>query len=114
MAFYYFHIEDGAQRSAERIDLPSLEAARGQATAYLSALMHDAGTAPGTGDAWQLRVTDEMGLVCFSLQFAALGKAAQGVHSYRSGFTRALRRLTPSRCEEGQASMRWNVEAGSG
>lgn len=84
MPLYYFHIEDGTPRGdPEGIDLPDAAAARRQAEHWFNALMAGSQAVLTDGDAWQVRVTDEAGHDCFSLQFAPAGPAVQGIHDYR-------------------------------
>lgn len=83
MSLFYFCIEDGTfEHPPERLELPSLDAARSHAASLSQALIAEGGSRFACGEAWQMRVTDESGFVCFALQFTAASAQAAGLNSY--------------------------------
>jgi hypothetical protein len=77
MPRYFFHLEDGASRKdAEGMELSGLDAAREHAVRHFAeALRHSTRAFWDSGD-WVMRITDEKGLVFFTLHFAATVAAA--------------------------------------
>lgn len=85
MSLFYFLVEDGTFAHApERIDLPTLDAARLHAATLSQRLIAEGQGRFARGEAWQLRVTDESGFVCFALQFTAASAQMAGLNSYLS------------------------------
>jgi len=79
MPRYFFHMEDGAIHADEEgVDLAGLDAAREHAVCYFGELLRDAPRAFWAHDDWMMRVTDETGLVFFTLHFTATYAAASG------------------------------------
>ena len=79
MPKYFFHVEDGAIHADEEgMDLAGLDAAREHAVCYFAELLRDAPRAFWIHDDWMMRVTDETGLVFFTLHFTATHAAASG------------------------------------
>ena len=79
MPRYFFHVEDGAGHvDKEGVELAGLEAARQHAVCYFGELLCDAARDFWTRDAWLMRVTDETGLIYFTLHFTATIAAAGG------------------------------------
>ena len=84
MSLFYFLIEDGTfEHQPERLDLPNLDAARMHAAALSQVLIAEGRGRFTRGEAWQMRVTDETGFTCFSLQFIAVVTQMDGRNSYR-------------------------------
>jgi len=77
MPHYFFHVDDGASHiDADGIELSGLDAAREHAVRYFAELLRDsARTFWDRGD-WAMRVTDQAGLVFFTLHFTATVAAA--------------------------------------
>lgn len=77
MPRYFFHVEDGVSHAdAEGLELRGIEAAREHAVSYFAELLRDA---PGNfwkDEDWVMRVTDETGLIFFTLHFTATIAAA--------------------------------------
>ncbi len=85
MSFFYFMIEDGTfEHQPERLDLPNLDAARMHAASLSQGLIAEGRGRFARGEAWQMRVTDEAGFTCFSLQFTAVVQPMGGRNSYRA------------------------------
>ena len=79
MPRYFFHVEDGAShQDAEGLELNGLDAAREHAVAYFAELLRDSARAFWKNGDWLMRVTDETGLIFFTLHFAAVIAAAGG------------------------------------
>jgi hypothetical protein len=75
MARYFFNIEDGASIPDKTgTELPNLRSARMEAVRLSGKLLHEE---PDlfwdSGDDWKMIVTDDAGLILFSLHFAASG-----------------------------------------
>lgn len=84
MSFFYFLIKDGTfEHLPERVDLPSLDAARLHAATLSQRLVAESRGCFARGEAWQMHVTDESGFACFSLQFTA-NVPTGGRYSYRA------------------------------
>lgn len=103
MPRYFFHLHDGIEHP-DRLgkDLPSLEAARGHAAAYLGELLRDGGDAIWNGEDWRLNVADETGLILLTIDIFAFESAA-GLQLARSEF-RLGHRARPSAADEIQIS----------
>lgn len=85
MSFFYFAIEDGTfEHQPERLELPNLDAARSHAALLSQRLIAEGRGRFARGEAWQMRVTDEAGFTCFSLQFTAVVQPMGGRNSYRA------------------------------
>jgi hypothetical protein len=85
VSLYYFLIEDGTfEHLPERLDLPNLDAARLHAANLSQTLIAEGRGRFARGEAWQMRVTDEGGFTCFSLQFTAVLTPMGGRNSYRA------------------------------
>jgi len=85
VSLFYFLVEDGTfEHQPERLDLPSLDAARMHAATLSQALIAQGHGRFARGEAWQMRVTDEAGFTCFSLQFTAVMAPTGGRNSYRA------------------------------
>lgn len=79
MPRYFFHVEDGTVHADhEGMELSGLDAAREHAVCYFAELLRDAPKAFWNHDDWTMRVTDETGLVFFTLHFTATLSAAGG------------------------------------
>lgn len=79
MPRYFFHMEDGAiHTDREGMVLGGLDAAREHAVCYFAELLRDAPRSFWSDDDWLMRVTDERGLVYFTLHFSATVAAAGG------------------------------------
>ena len=79
MPRYFFHVEDGTNHiDQEGTELGCLEAARQHAVGYFSELLRDASRKFWSHDDWTMRVTDETGLIYFTLHFTATIAAAGG------------------------------------
>lgn len=79
MPRYFFHVEDGAcHADAEGLELSGLDAAREHAVSYFAELLRDAPRAFWNDEDWLMRITDEHGLVFFTLHFTATVAAAGG------------------------------------
>ena len=85
MSLFHFLIEDGTfEHRPETLDLPTLDAARLHAAALSQALIAEGRGRFARGEAWQMRVTDEGGFTCFSLQLTAVTTPVGGRNSYRA------------------------------
>ena len=85
MSLFYFRVEDGTfEHPPERLHLPNLDAARLHAATLAQTLIAEGQGRFARGEAWQMRVTDESGFVCFALQFTAATPQIAGLHSYLS------------------------------
>ena len=79
MPRYFFHVDDGAVHSdGEGMDLGGLDAAREPAVCYFAELLRDAPRAFWKQRDWLMRVTDETGMIFFTLNFTATNSAAGG------------------------------------
>lgn len=79
MSRYFFHVEDGLVHvDGEGVELSGLDAAREHAVSYFAELLRDSADAFWSSREWLMRVTDEQGLVFFTLHFAAVVAAAGG------------------------------------
>ncbi len=79
MPRYFFHVEDGAShRDVEGLELNGLDAAREHAVAQFADLLRCSARAFWKSGDWLMRVTDETGLIFFTLHFAAVTAAAGG------------------------------------
>ena len=77
MPRFFFHLHDGTDHpDREGSFLPSLEAARGHAAAYLGKLLRDGGNEIWNGEDWRLNVADETGLVLLTIYIFAIESAA--------------------------------------
>lgn len=84
MPRYFFHVEDGAVHADEEgMELSGLEAAREHAVCYFAELLRDAPKAFWNHDDWIMRVTDQTGLIFFTLHFTATHSAAGGGGRHR-------------------------------
>jgi hypothetical protein len=65
---YHFNLHDGpALSGSDETELPNLPAARKEALRFVGSLLIDEPDAFWASDEWVLEVTDERGLVLFSL-----------------------------------------------
>jgi len=79
MPRYFFHVENGESHAdAEGMELTGLDSAREHAVGYFAELLRDAARTFWENGDWVMRVTDEKGLVFFTLHFAATIAAAGG------------------------------------
>ena len=79
MPRYFFHVDDGAVHTDEEgMDLGGLDAAREHAVCYFAELLRDAPRAFWSQKDWLMRVTDDTGLIFFTLNFTATISAAGG------------------------------------
>ena len=77
MPRYFFHVEDGVSHAdAEGLELRGIEAAREHAVSYFAELLRDAPHNFWKDEDWVMRVTDETGLIFFTLHFTATVAAA--------------------------------------
>lgn len=78
MPRYYFNIHDGSSSLDENgTELVDIDAARRQAAQLMGEMLCDDPDAFWNSEEWHLDVTDERGLILFSLLFAAIDAAAQ-------------------------------------
>ncbi len=79
MPRYFFHVEDTAQHvDADGVELTGLDAAREHAISYFADLLRESGEDFWRSGDWLMRVTDDRGLIFFTLHFAATLAAAAG------------------------------------
>ena len=79
MPRYFFHVENGdSHTDGEGMELSGLESAREHAVGYFAELLRDSARTFWNNGDWLMRVTDEKGLVFFTLHFAATIAAAGG------------------------------------
>jgi hypothetical protein len=79
MPRYFFHVEDGTNHlDEEGMELGGIDAARTHAVCYFAELLRDAPRSFWAHDDWMMRVTDETGLIFFTLHFTATNAAAGG------------------------------------
>lgn len=79
MPRYFFHVENGESHTdAEGMELSGLDSAREHAVSYFAELLRDSAKSFWDKGDWLMRVTDERGLVFFTLHFAATIAAAGG------------------------------------
>jgi hypothetical protein len=73
VATFYFHIEDGAERTADRfgVELADIQAARIEATVLAGELLRDRPDAFWGVRSWTMTVEDETGTTLFSIHVAA-------------------------------------------
>ena len=77
MPRYFFHLDDGAgPKDAQAVELSGLDAAREHAVRYFAGLVHDSARAFWDKGDWSMRVTDQAGLIFFTLHFGATVAAA--------------------------------------
>ena len=85
MPRYFFHVEAGAShKDAEGMELSGLDAAREHAVTYFAELLRDSARSFWDSGDWSMCVTDEKGLVFFTLHFAATIAAAGSRSSPRA------------------------------
>jgi hypothetical protein len=78
MPRYHFNIHDGVSSLDEDgTELPDIDAARRQAAQLMGQLLRDDPDMFWNGEEWRLDVTDDRGLVLFSLLFATVDAAAK-------------------------------------
>lgn len=79
MSRYFFHVDNGESHiDAEGMELSSLDSAREHAVSYFAELLRDSARSFWDKGDWQMRVTDDRGLVFFTLHFAGIAAAAGG------------------------------------
>jgi len=79
MPRYHFNVHDGTDLpDVEGTELPSLDHARREAVRYSGCLLRDHADAFWTGEEWRMDVTDERGLILFSLMFVATNAPSTG------------------------------------
>ena len=77
MAFYHFEVRTPSHvMITVGAELPDGTAARVEAAKRIGALLHDHAQQIWVDQDWQMDVTDEKGLILYSLQVAALRSAA--------------------------------------
>ena len=77
MPRYFFHLEAGASyKDAEGMELSGLDAAREHAVSHFAELLRNSTRSFWNSGDWIMRITDEQGLVFFTLHFAATVAAA--------------------------------------
>lgn len=77
MPRYYFHLHDGTTHpDRDGLELADIGAARKHAASYLADLLRDGGEMIWNGEDWQLNVTDDAGLVYFTIHIVAVEAAA--------------------------------------
>jgi hypothetical protein len=70
MARYHFHVRDGSDfPDPDGTELTSIHAARVQALTSAGEMLRDAGKGGVFGKEWTMKVTDQDGLVLFTLDF---------------------------------------------
>ena len=75
---FHFNIHDGSSTPDEDgTELPDIDAARRQAAQLMGQMLCDDPDMFWNGEEWHLDVTDERGLVLFSLLFATVDAAAK-------------------------------------
>jgi hypothetical protein len=73
MPRFFFHVDDGMNHvDAEGTELSTLGAAREHAVCYFADLLRDAPGPFWSRPDWTMRVTDQAGLVFFTLHFTAV------------------------------------------
>lgn len=71
MPRYFFHIHDGVDiPDLVGTELAGLTEARREAITTAGATIHDLGQSFWIGDLWQMKVTDDAGIVLFELNFS--------------------------------------------
>jgi hypothetical protein len=79
MPRYFFHVDNGESHTdAEGTELSGLDAAREHAVSYFADILRDSTRSIWDSGDMAMRVTDESGLVFFTLHFAAVVAAAGG------------------------------------
>jgi hypothetical protein len=79
---YFFHVHDGAELPDEDgTELPDLASARNEAVRLAGASLKDHAQAFWNEEQWSIDVTDEDGLMLFSLTFFATNAPATRVRS---------------------------------
>jgi hypothetical protein len=74
---YHFHIQDGHNMPDQQgTELPSLQAARVEAVERAGAVLQKSAQHFWNGEEWKLDVTDDKGLLMFSLVFVAFESPA--------------------------------------
>lgn len=72
MARYFFHVHDGKDLCDEEgTELPTIEAARSEAARYAGMLLQNPDGDLWSGEPWRMDVTNESGLLLFTLMFLA-------------------------------------------
>ena len=80
MARYFFNTENGDVHSDhEGIELPSLAAARVEAVRLSGALLQDIAPEFWSTSAWNMTVTDEAGLILFTIDVSGAASPAASV-----------------------------------
>ena len=79
MPRFHFNVHDGTNiPDVEGAELPNLDAARREAVKLSGALLRDHADQFWTGEQWTMDVTDERGLILFSLLFVATNAPSTG------------------------------------
>ena len=79
MPRYFFHVDNGESHTdAEGTELSGLESAREHAVSYFADILRDAARSFWDSGDLVMRVTNETGLVFFTLHFGAVIAAAGG------------------------------------
>ena len=77
MPRYHFQFHDGqAHPDPDGIELPGIEAARTHAVRYFGDLLRTEAGAFGPADEWRMEVSDESGLLLFTLHFLGMNAPA--------------------------------------
>lgn len=77
MPRYFFHVADGQDLpDLQGTMLPGLAAARAEALKYTGTLLREIGEGFWTGEQWTMTVTDEEGLVMFTLMLMAINASS--------------------------------------
>ena len=72
MPRYHYHVRDGAlDTDVDGVELPNLAAVRREAVMFAAQCMLDKPIAVWDGNAWTVEVTDETGLVLYTLSVSA-------------------------------------------
>jgi hypothetical protein len=77
MPRYFFHVHDSVSIfDDEGTDLPDLDAARVEAVRLSGEMLRDHAKQFWNGEEWKLEITDEAGLLLFTLVFVAFNAAS--------------------------------------
>jgi hypothetical protein len=81
MPRFFFNVHDGAGHpDCDGTELPDIPAARAYAVRYFGDLLRGDPCAFWNGEEWKMEVTDESGLLLFSLHFHGVDAPAVAQH----------------------------------
>ena len=85
MPLYHFNVEDGAAYpDVEGTECADLEAARAEAILRSGALLRDHSSSFWGGHGWKLIVTDDAGMIMFTLHFLAVSSPATEFYGHHA------------------------------